>query len=277
MPDFSFLPAYIAAFFHSWFSAMSGFVGVVAFVAGLVTAVLRRPLAFGSLITLAAVAIVIGGYDAWRSEYIKNIGDSFFRFHAADANEIGNESFHYSINIQNNTGHSVTLEDVSLVRIWISDTLPFQKITTNALQCKVFVTTPPAIAKRMNSENLPNLPQRWYVSGRPDVWYEFMNPSTIKMDDAPKSDFNTILPSGMGHIFSVSAAGQKIDRSQFADVILCPIVSFSTHIEQMTLICPGAAQGKITNASGSSQSQIVQMPANYILALPPKESPCKML
>lgn len=276
MPDLSLFPTYIAAFFHSWFSEMSGFVGVVAFVAGLVAAALRRPLAFGALVTLVGVATVIGGYDAWRSEYIKNIGDSFFRFHVADANEIANESFNYSINVQNDTTHSIDLEQVALARIWIADTVPFQKITTNALQCKVFVSVHPDIAKRTTPENLPNLPQRWNVAGRPDVWYEFMSRSTIKMDDNVKSDFNTILPSGGGHIFSVSATGQKVDRAQFADVVLCPIVSFSTHLERMTLICPGTAQGKITNAAGT-QNQIAQMEVSYSLALPPKDSPCKLL
>src|SRR4051812_9752654 len=103
MPDFSLFGTYIATFIRSWFSEMSGLVGVVAFIGGLVAAAFRRPMAFGALVTLAAVAVVIGGYDAWRSEYIKNVGDAFFRFHVADVNNIDNESFNYSINVQNDT------------------------------------------------------------------------------------------------------------------------------------------------------------------------------
>ena len=125
-------------------------------------------------------------------------------------------------------------------------------------------------------KSMPNIPQHWNVTGRPDVWYEFLHPGAFKMDDAPRSDFNTILSSGAAHIFSVSTTGQNTDRSQFADVILCPIVSFSTHLERMTLVCPGAAQGIIKNAAGNSQ-MLTANGVSITLALPTKESPCKVL
>jgi hypothetical protein len=272
MPDFSFFPAYIAAFFRSWFSEMSGFVGVVAFISALIAAARGKQLLFGPLITLAAVAVVIGGYDAWRSEYAKNIGISFFEFRVSDTNMIGDEDFNYSMNIENDTNHSLTLENVRLARIWMADTIPFQKITTNNLQCKMFVSVHPDAVKGM-----PNISQHWNVAGRPDVWYEFLHTSAIKMDDAPKSSFDTIFAPGAGHIFSISATGQKTDRSQFADVNLCPILTFSTYLERMTLICQGAAQGMIKDAAGTSRTEFTGSGINVPLTLPTKESPCRVL
>jgi hypothetical protein len=55
MPDFSLFPQFIAALTGGWFTAMSGAISVIGFIAALIMALKKRPLAFGSLLTLAGM------------------------------------------------------------------------------------------------------------------------------------------------------------------------------------------------------------------------------
>jgi hypothetical protein len=275
MPDFTYFLPFLSALAHGWFTAMSGGVSVLAFIASGVAAWRGRPLALGVLLSLGIVGIGLASYEVWRAEYIKNAGQAYFRFYTSDIDNIGEPETQIRVNVQNDTTYPITIENISIARIWMTDTYPFLKLTQDSLQCKQFVIVNPEIAKQMASAGA-DIPQRWNVPNRPDIWYEFLHIGGVKIDDSAKSTVQTIIGPGIGHIFTISLSGQPISRAESADVVLCPIIVYTKQAYKLAIVCQGVASGK-SNDGGVMRWQNKINDVVFPLREPTKDEQCKRI
>lgn len=274
-PEIHTLLAFIWALLNKGLALLTG--GLIALVIIAVEKWRGRAISWHAFLSIVVIALLPAAYFCWRDEYIKNTGHAYFRFSFPEIETIDNAKINFVVNAQNDTSRPITIENIELARIWIADTPPFLKLIQNTLQCKEFVNVNPDVAKSMAEAGPPNNPpQRWHVNGRVDVWFEFLHVDSVKTDDIPKSSSETIIGPGSGHIFSIEASGQTVDRTQFADVVLCPIMVFSTETVKQSIICPGAGQGKsVSNGQILRQKEVNDK--IFPLRLPNSDEECKAI
>lgn len=256
---------------------MSGAIGVLLFIASLFAAWWKRPIAFGALFTFALVGLFVSVYSVWREEYVRNFAQAYVRFHLTDMNDIGKNKLTFTVNAQNETSHPATVESIDMVRLWVADTPPFIKLQQSSLICKELIQGTLKDFK-IRIRELHDQPWRFFVAGRPDVWYQLLSIDKIKVDEIDKTNAETIIGPGAGHIFTIEASGEIEDRRAFPDIALCPVITFSTQSTERSIICPGAAQGRITFDNPSlSGGMDFSNPRVFPLRLPDQKEECKII
>lgn len=260
MPDLTLLGSYFGVIAHGWFGAMSGFIGVLLFVIGVVYILLGRSVGPVVMFILSGLGIGLSGYEAWRVEYLKNISVAVFST-KIDARTYGTgEAIDAVFVFNNNTTRNLTIEEPLLLRLYANGG---EYNNTDKLIgfCKDALWPP---SQSPPIQDLPTDRDR-------SVFYHYMRPTKSAVDGSPTAGAPFVVEGGKTKVFSAEFVAQAIDEDKYNSIAICPTIKYMDQEgKEAGIRCQSAVYLKqdVSNKLFESHSHVVARTENRFQFLP---------